>query len=203
MSKKLNVIDLDNTLLPYNSWGKCVMEFLQRPRCFMPIIYYSLLRGFGLLSRGMYQKSLLGVIRKTPDYEDIMRTFGESLYEDVCTPLLRFVQEETDEGTVVVLCTASPEDYVKYLSAKLGWQYVSSTLDQDLTHFNHMFREKKITAIQQRYPRKDYDYHLAMSDDRKDFGLLKLFEASYLVRKGRWKEIYPPEGEQERIWPDL
>jgi phosphoserine phosphatase len=187
MKKKLNVIDLDNTLLPYNSWARFVLVFLRNWRCFFPIIFYSLLRGAGMLSRGTYQRNLLRVIRKMHDHENTAKTFGEALFQDVRTPLVRFIQENTDETTVNVLCTASPEDYVKYLSKKLGWQYVSSTLDKDGTHFIHMFRERKITAIQQEYPRKDFDYHLAMSDDHRDLGLLKLFETHYIVRKGRWQ----------------
>lgn len=187
MKKKINVIDLDNTLLPYNSWAKFVMVFLSNWRCFFPIIYYSLLRGVGMLSRGMYQRNLLRVIRKIHGYEDTAKTFGEALFQDVRPPLVRFIMENTDEATVNVLCTASPEDYVKYLSKKLGWRYVSSTLDQDDTHFIHMFRERKIVAISQEYPLKDFDYHLAMSDDRGDLELLKLFETYYLVRKGRWQ----------------
>ena len=187
MKKKINVIDLDNTLLPYTSWAKFVMVFLSNWRCFFPIIYFSLLRGVGLLSRGMYQRNLLRIIRKTQGYEDTVKTFGEALFQDVRTPLVRFIQEDTDDVTVNVLCTASPEDYVKYLSKKLGWLYVSSTLDSGGTHFIHMFREQKIIAIQQEYPGKDFDYHLAMSDDRGDLGLLKLFETYYIVRKGRWQ----------------
>jgi phosphoserine phosphatase len=187
MKKKINVIDLDNTLLPYNSWAKFVMVFLSNWRCFFPIIYYSLLRGFGMLSRSMYQRNLLRVIRKIHGYENIAKTFGEALFQDVRTPLVRFIEKNTDEATVNVLCTASPEDYVKYLSKKLGWRYVSSTLDQGGTHFIHMFRERKIVAIQQEYPLNDFDYHLAMSDDRGELGLLKLFETYYIVHKGRWQ----------------
>ncbi len=187
MRKKLNVIDLDKTLLPYNSWGRYVMENLKNYRCFFPIIYFSLLRGAGLLSRGAYQKSLLKVIRKINGYDDKARAFGEALYQDVRTPLVRFIQENSDEATENVVCTASPEDYVQYLCGKLGWSYVCSTLSQDSIHFTHMFREQKIIAIRQRYPVEQFEYHLALSDDRRDLGLLKLFENYHLVHKGRWE----------------
>jgi len=187
MRKKLNVIDLDKTLLPYNSWANFVIVFLGNWRCFFPIIYFSLLRGVGVLSRGGFQKSLLRVIRKIVGYEETAKTFGERLYQDIRLPLVRFIQENTDETTVNVVCTASPEDYVKYLCDKLGWGYVCSTLDQDSNHFIHMFREQKIRAIQERYPVKDFEYHLALSDDKRDLGLLRLFDKYYLVRKGRWQ----------------
>jgi phosphoserine phosphatase len=187
MKKKLNVIDLDHTLLSYNSWAKFVMIFLSNWRCFFPIIFYSLLRGFGMLSRGTYQKSLLKVIRKTHGYKETAKTFGELLYKDIRAPVMRFVQENTDETTENVLCSASPEDYVKYLSEKLGWRHVCSTLNQDGTHFDHMFRERKITAIQKLYPHEDFEYHLAMSDDRGDLGLLSLFDTYYIAHKGRWQ----------------
>lgn len=187
MKKKINVIDLDNTLLPYNSWAKFIMSFLGNWRCFFPIIYYSLLRGTGILSRGEYQKNILMVARHISTYEDTAKTFGESLYQDVRTPLMSFILENTDEATINILCTASPEDYVKYLCENLGWRYVCSTLDRDGTHFIHMFREQKITAIQELYPSTDFDYHLAFSDDRGDLGLLRLFEKYDIVRKGRWQ----------------
>jgi hypothetical protein len=187
MKKKINVIDLDNTLLPYNSWAKFVWLFFGNWRCFFPILYYSLLRGIGILSRGVYQKNILMAARKISAYEDTVKIFGESLYQDVRTSLIRFILENTDETTINIVCTASPVDYVKYLCEKLGWRYVCSTLDRGGTHFIHMFREQKITAIQQLYPRADFDYHLAFSDDRGDLGLLRLFEKYYVVHKGRWQ----------------
>jgi hypothetical protein len=185
MRKKLNAIDLDKTLLPYNSWAKFVIIFLGNWHCFFPIIYFSFLRGIGVLTRGGYQKNLLMVIRKTEGYENTAKTFGEGLYQDVRTHLVHFIGENTDEATVNVVCTASPEDYVKYLCDKLGWSYLCSTLDQEGTHFIHMFREQKIISIQQRYRADNFEYHLGLSDDRKDLGFLKLFKKYYLVRKGR------------------
>jgi len=185
MKKKINVIDLDSTLLPYNSLIHFALLFMKKRRCFLPLVLYLTQRITGKITRDEYLKKVLITARKTTHYEKKVKKFGLSLYDDIRKPMLRFISENTDESTMNILCTASPEDYVKYLCEKLGWPYISSTLDSHDENFIHMFGHNKVIAVQKMYPKQDYTYNLAMSDNMSDRELLKLFDNSYHIKNGK------------------
>jgi phosphoserine phosphatase len=185
IKKKINVIDLDSTLLPYNSLIHFVLIFMKNRRCFLPLLLYLTQRMRGKLTKEEYLKKVLITARKTTHYEKKVKKFGLSLYDDIRKPMLRFILENTDDFTINILCTASPEDYVKYLCEKLGWPYISSTLDNNGENFIHMFGRNKVIAVQKMYPNQNYTYHLAMSDNVSDWELLKLFDQSYHIRNGK------------------
>ena len=180
--KKINVIDLDSTLLPYNSLIHFVLLFMKNRRCFLPLLFYLKQRITGKITKDAYLKKILITARKTTHYEKKVKKFGLSLYDDIRKPMLRFILENTDEFTINILCTASPEDYVKYLCEKLGWTYISSTLDNNDKNFIHMYGHNKVIAVQKMYPKQKYTYHLAMSDNISDRELLKLFDKSYHIK---------------------
>jgi phosphoserine phosphatase len=136
----------------------------------------------GKITKDDYLKKILITARKSTQYEKKVKKFGLSLYDDIRKPMLSFILENTDESTINILCTASPEDYVKYLCEKLGWPYISSTLDSNDEHFTHMFGHNKVVAVQKMYPKQKYTYNLAMSDNVSDRELLKLFDKSYHIK---------------------
>jgi len=188
MKKKINVIDLDSTLLPHNSLIYYVLLFLKNQQCCLSILFHLEQRITGKITKEEFLKRIMITARKTTNYEKKVKKFGLSLYDDIRKPMLRFILKNTDKSTINVLCTASPEDYVKYLCEKLGWPYISSTLDKNDEDFIHMFGHNKVIAIQKMYPKQKYTYHLAMSDNVSDQDLLKLFDKSYHIKNG--KRVY-------------
>jgi phosphoserine phosphatase len=187
--QKVNVIDLDNTLLPYDSLTRYALRFMFGWRNFAPFVCYSLLRITGILPRDRYLKKILARARKVDDYADKVRRFSDSLYRDINSSIINFVLENTEESTTNVLCTASPQDYVQHLSERLGWKHLSSTLDDAGGSFLHMYGKHKVAALQQHYPSDEYDYHLAISDSRSDLALLRLFEIPYVARNGNIRRL--------------
>jgi len=185
MKKKINVIDLDSTLLPHNSLIYYVLLFLKNKRCFLPVLFHLEQRITGKITKEEFLKKIMSTSRKTTNYEKKVKKFGLSLYDDIRKPMLRFILKNTDEYTINILCTASPEDYVKYLCEKLGWPYISSTLDKNDENFIHMFGHNKVTAVKKMYPKQKYTYNLAMSDNESDRELLKLFDQSYHIKNGK------------------
>jgi phosphoserine phosphatase len=185
MKKKINVIDLDSTLLPYNSLIHFGWRFMKNRRCFIPLLLYLTQRMTGKITKDDYLKKILITVRKSTQYEKKVKKFGLSLYDDIRWPMLRFILENTDKSTINILCTASPEDYVKYLCEKLGWPYISSTLDNNNENFIHIFGHNKVIAVKKMYPKQKYTYNLAMSDNISDRGLLKLFDQSYHIKNGK------------------
>ena len=181
--KKINVIDLDGTLLRYNSLTKYTVHALRQWRYFIPILAFSLLRIFRVIPRDVFQKNLLIRMRKTPNYEYEMKKFSSLLSRDMNTSLIQFILENTDTHTTNVLCTASPEDYVRFLASMLRWEYLCSTFDTTTRIFSHLYGEQKISALKQQYPPQTYIYHLAISDSKSDSQLLYLFQKSYYTKQ--------------------
>lgn len=185
MKKKINVIDLDSTLLPHNSLIYYVLLFLKNKRCFLPVLFHLEQRITGNITKEEFLKNIMSTARKTTNYEKKVKKFGLTLYDDIRKPMLRFIMQNTDEFTINILCTASPEDYVKYLCEKLRWPYISSTLNKNDENFIHMFGHNKVIAVQKMYPKQKYTYNLAMSDNISDRELLKLFDQSYHIKNGK------------------
>ena len=185
MKKKINVIDLDSTLLPHNSLIYYVLLFLKNQRSFLPVLFHLEQRITGNITKEEFLKKFMITARKTTQYEKKVKKFGLLLYDDIRKPMLRFIMQNTDEFTINILCTASPEDYVKYLCEKLGWPYISSTLDDNDENFIHMFGHNKVIAVKKMYPKQKYTYNLAMSDNISDRELLKLFDQSYHIKNGK------------------
>jgi phosphoserine phosphatase len=113
-----------------------------------------------------------------------MKKFSSSLYYDINKSILSYVLEHTDERTINILCTASPEDYVKYLAEMLGWSYLCSTLENDNETFNHLYGKNKVISLIHHYSPQHYIYHLAISDSKSDNKLLKLFQISFYAKHG-------------------
>ena len=96
--------------------------------------------------------------------------------------MFRFILENTDESTTNIICTGSPEDYVKYMSEALGWSYLSSTLSANCERLIHMHGKNKMIALKSKYPKKVFTYRLAISDNVSDCELLRSFDRSYHIK---------------------
>ncbi len=182
---KINVIDLDGTLLHYNSLTRYTLYALKQWRYFIPTLILSLLRILHIIPGDFFQKYLLKRMRKTAHYENEMKKFSTLLSKDMDTSLTEFIHENTDQNTTNILCTASPEDYVRHLASILGWEYLCSTLDDTTGIFSHLYGEHKISALKQHYPPQTYLYNLAISDSKTDSQLLNLFQKSYFTKQIR------------------
>lgn len=182
MKKRLNVIDLDHTLISKDSLRLFVFMFLKRKDYFFPVIRLIMLRFFGSINPAEFLKRLLVVVRKERQYDRLLRDFSERLFKLIDQDVYEQVINRTDDHTINVLCTASPSDYVIYLAGKLNWNYIASTFDDGNTIFTRMYGSAKIDAILNRYPKEMFDYSFAISDHESDLSLLRLFN-EYVVKK--------------------
>jgi phosphoserine phosphatase len=186
--KKVNSIDLDNTLLPYDSLTRFVWLFLTDWRCSLTVLNCLILRAIGRLDNEETLKNILIAARGTTGYENRAKRFGISLYDDMRKQMVHFIMDNTDESTVNVICTASPEDYVKHLCEKLDWKCIGTTLDKTGEHIIHTSGKNKLAALRKAFPEQEYRYNLAISDNRSDEGLLRLFKKSVRVKNGLFRK---------------
>lgn len=179
--KELNVIDLDKTLISYDSFKKYVFFFLKNKNFTLKILLLIILRKIRLLSLASFKRKIIEISRKDEKYDEKMINFSDNLYMGIDDSVTAIIRKYTNKNTINVLCTASPEDYVKKLAMKMGWLYLCTTLNED--DFVHMHGEQKVVSIKSKFPKSQYDYNYAISDSNSDLGLLKLFNDFQLLIK--------------------
>jgi len=64
-------------------------------------------------------------------YDEKMKIFSDDLYLEIDDSIKETIRNYTNNNTINVLCTASPEDYVKKLAMKMDWLYLCTTLHDD------------------------------------------------------------------------
>jgi len=181
--KKINVIDLDKTLLPYDSFRKYILIFLRNKHSTLHILPLIILRKLRLLNSSAFKKRVIERGRKIDNYNDKMKEYSDQLFADIDNSIIETVRNYTDSDTITILCSASPEDYVKHLAELLGWEYIASQLDSEKNYFIHMHGQRKVEAIRELYPEDRYRYNFAISDSQSDEELLKKFVVYRLTEK--------------------
>ena len=181
--KKINVIDLDNTLLPYDSFRKYVLILLRKKQSTLHILPLIILRKLRLLDSSALKKRVIKRGRKVDNYNDKMKKFSDQLFADIDNSTIETVRSYTDSDTINILCSASPEDYVKHLAELLGWKYIASQLDSEKNYFIHMHGQRKLETIRKLYPENRFRYNFAISDSQSDEQLLRIFSEYKLIKK--------------------
>jgi len=70
--KKINVIDLDNTLLQYDSFRKYILIFLRNKQTALHILPLMILRKLRLLNSSAFKKRVIEIGRKIDNYNEKM-----------------------------------------------------------------------------------------------------------------------------------
>lgn len=176
---KLNVVDLDDTLLPYDSLNEYIGCFIRKPKQFVPLIFILAMRKLRLINKSSFLRLIMGVCRKAADYNTIMKSLAKNCCANLDQDVLTLVHKWTDNSTILVLCTASPSDYTKYIADYLGWKLLASDLND--RGFVHMSASNKIKHVNDQYPPGLYDYNFAISDSICDNDLLLRFN-NYVLK---------------------
>lgn len=185
--KKLNVIDLDKTLLPFDSFTHLLFRSLLKPNCFFILSYLILLRVVGSLDRENFARRVLLLLQKQKIFFQEMQAYEDELFNQLDPDVIQLIQAHSDTETINVLCSASPVDYVAPLAQKLNWECLCTHFeDSDSVSnpiFHHLYSEKKMLAVLKKYPDSFYSYNFSISDSESDLSLLKLFTHSVLFKK--------------------
>jgi len=177
--KRINVIDLDNTLIPYDSFRVLVKNELKKFS--IKIWLLTFLRVARIISAMDFKKSVIGYFLVS--YNSVFFTkFAKRVYSDIDKEVLNIIKSNTNSNTINILISASPDFYVKELIALLGWEGKGSYFDEN-KNFINLFGEKKIFWLKENFNRNLYDYFFAISDGNSDKQLLSLFQKSILWEK--------------------
>lgn len=179
---QINVIDLDLTLIPYDSFTDYLHRPLHYPLTFLPGLMIIYLRKLRIITLHTQKKLSILLNNYTQRYDEFVGQYSKQLYSHIDKNVYDQVMSHSNGSTINILCSASPEDYVKPLAKKLGWGCIASNFDEN-KKFNHVYGNRKVQLIKKVYPRHKYYYNFAISDSISDKSLLKLFHSYELYFK--------------------
>jgi len=169
--KKINVIDLDNTLIPYDSFRVFVINKIRSGN--ISVIFYTILRKIRFLSLAEYKRRVIlssGFLNDSKTIDKIV----DRILQSINPRIMKVAKENTDDNTLNILCSASPDVYVKKVAQQLNWIGYGSYFKNK--YFIHLWGHNKLTFIKSNYPVTDYIYNFAISDSKRDLELIKQFK---------------------------
>ena len=173
---KINLIDLDNTLLPYDSFRKYVYLFPGNIFVSIMTLLWGFLRRLRIIDSFLFKKYVIINHRKAKNYRKLMRHYSISLIKDMRSSILKHIQNYSNgDHTINVLCSASPEDYIRLIAEELNWEFLATSLDSKTKEYIHMYGEIKIIHLMKKYPPEKFIYQYAISDSLSDAQLLTFF----------------------------
>jgi len=184
--KKINVIDLDNTLIPFDSFDLYIFRYIPIIKFFI-ILAIIILRKLRLIGPSRFKQLIITHYRKRKKYNEEMMLFAQYLYKKRNIEVMKLIESFRDENTITIIISASPKDYVQYFSNILDWHCIAS--DMHDKEYIHMYGKKKSEILKQKYNPSKFEYNFAISDHISDIELLRLFRSPYLISHNIIKRI--------------
>lgn len=163
--KQLYVYDFDKTIVPYDSYNRYLRHlFLLRPIT-MGILL--VLRKMRILSSRVLKQDVTAIVEHSRLLQKDARHFASRLMYDIT------LLHHNEKDIQIVLLSASPKVYLKYVAEMLQCQLIcSDTIDGT---YVEMYGEIKKQYLHQRFPRDKYQYTYALSDSQSDMCWMQEF----------------------------
>lgn len=177
--RKINAIDLDKTLIPFDSFRFLVLAYLKEKFFFTPLTLTLFLRKIRLIESTDLKYKALVCLRKDQQYKNKISDLACKAISQIEPDVLKSIQRETDTETTNILISASSADYVKLIAKELGWSWIASDIVNGEFVHCHGLKKKELILLQ--YPLEEYEYNYAISDSQFDLPLLKMFKKFELI----------------------
>lgn len=174
--RKLNVIDLDNTLIPFDSFRRLILQEIRSLNT--SVILFSLLRFARIIGRKYFTAKIIRNIGYTVE-EVTLNGFIQKIITSIDNNILEIVDIHTDENTINVICSASPNIYVSRVAEQLGWIGFGSHFNEK--EFIYLYGVNKLRFIKEKFSTQKNFYNFAISDSESDLPLLKEFDNYILL----------------------
>ena len=162
--KQLYAYDFDKTLIPYDSFRRYLWH-LMRYRPFN-VSYLLLLRKLRIISNVKLKERVTRLVSSSPTLQQDAKLFAESIKKDICWP------NKHNDATILII-TASPMVYMKYIVADLPYEILCSDYIED--QYIEMYGHTKASCLHQYYPTSQYIYTYAISDSESDICWMQEF----------------------------
>ncbi len=172
----LNAFDLDGTLLAGDSFRTLLRRHLD-----LHLAGLAGARLLGALDRAAFAAAASRHLAPVLGDAAAMEGFAGELVAALDPAMLALARERARDGTVTVVLSASPEEYVIPLAQRLGFVGVGSGWRDG--RYVHCHGEAKRAALVSRYPPDRHRYQLAVADSASDESLLGLFAEAIRHRR--------------------
>jgi HAD superfamily phosphoserine phosphatase-like hydrolase len=174
--RDLCVFDLDGTLIAYDSFGKIVRRNLIRH----PILAAAgLLRKAGFVSRSKFA-SLAHRQLISPLSDIQLQSLADEVVSQVIGARRDIIELWRSKGAFLALMSASPDEYVSHIGARLGFDAVHGSRFE-AGQYLHVYGQTKVDLLERYYPTAMWRRTFAISDSLSDSPLLSKFDTSQFV----------------------
>ena len=90
-----------------------------------------LLRKLRIISLSTQKKYSVIFNQRIISYQKYVKNYAEKLSNHVNNNVMKMVNNNSDNNTINILCTASPEDYASLLASKLDWRCLASHFSEN------------------------------------------------------------------------
>lgn len=176
MKTKLFVVDLDKTLLPYDSFRKICLKFI----CTLNLTFLKILflRFIGYYSNKQFKEILCQDIFTVKQNRELVKKIVKKMFIDIRFDLLEKINCD-GQNSKLFLLSASPDFYVSLFGKKLKCESRGSYFDN--SKFVHMYNEQKVIFLEENFDLNNFDFYCAVSDSFSDYALLSRFKISYQI----------------------
>jgi phosphoserine phosphatase len=174
--KSINVIDLDKTLIPFDSFRYLVVDEMKAFN--IKVILLVAVRKLKLIKAKTFKNHLIKTLKLDTNTK-LNRKMVDLINSSIDREILEEINQESDDNTINILCSASADSYVKDVAKHLGWEGYGSFTNEG--NFYHMYGENKLKFIEENFPKSNYNYNFAISDSSSDLDLLKIFKKHRLI----------------------
>jgi len=175
----LNVIDLDNTLIPYDTSRNYIISRIKSGDFIF--FLFTILRKLRILGRSRFSQIIYESVNRCD--KNFLDRFIKFQIINIDSAILNKVKEHSPSGQKIinVLCSASPSIFVIPIAESLGYIGIGSGFING--NYMHMYGNQKKITINKRFPVHEYDYNFAISDCISDINLLLCFKDYCLYKR--------------------
>lgn len=182
--QRLNVIDLDHTLLSIDSFRSFIVRH-GGIGAIGPVVR----RLLKLTDKTGFAREMRNVLQGKLRDAAVVERFTYHLRTKIDQAVMDRVRAETALDDMTVILSASPGEYVSRFAALLRFSAGIGSHDRDNAFF-HCQGTNKIAHVRQAFPQDTYEYHFSISDSLDDLELLRLFRVGILItKKGRFQDV--------------
>jgi phosphoserine phosphatase len=175
--KRIAVFDLDGTLIAGDSLRRLILASLTRePRLLAALAA----RAARLSTRAAFAARAHELLAPRLARKDVLEDQLRWIESRLVAERMEEMRRRKASGAAVILMSASPEDYVAPLGARLGFDTaMGSAFDGGV--YRHLYGSAKIRALDARFPKGEWRWEFAIADSPSDESLLGSFETARRV----------------------
>ena len=174
--RELIVLDLDGTLITYDSFGKLVKMHLFYPA----VLLQTLLRKLRIIDAYTFKCRIVTFLQKKTWCPDL---FAQQIIHSFQPEVIQKIEKNITPLSQIILLSASPDVYVSEIAKQMGWAgFGSITGKEYMDPLFHLHGKNKLLFLQKRYPKGVYLYKFAIADSESDLALLEQFENYELLK---------------------